>query len=407
MSTKEYREINDRIQAQVRRFLLEVAKVFLVFGGIVLFGWGIAAQRASVFKVNADLLAEGELPLFDVHAVASLPARVKLVHAERTPNSGPDRAWACEWMDTSGVRINLWILDSFGLEPKRSELSGMDPGLRSKNLFDSLVGSSRVPGSPIERMGEFRDFEADRMVAPPGAILVMRSGAIVGQWRTYEPIDYIEALELARRVGFIEAPVVPVGGWNRLRLNLDLWAAGFSVLAACLWMWQILTAGTRAARLEASENPSAELLVAEGLRTLAGLHPAIGLNEAKDGRWIVSFIGRRNERFQQRTESAEILHEFRIWMHHSKAIVVESVKAKKSASEANTLSLGLERSRILPMIEIPRGSTLSIKPSREGFRLQMDSIEPEDLRYALVVFFLIHGWGWEPRLFWLFREKCG
>lgn len=395
--------IHKRIRSQSSKLLLQVLLVFGSLGAIAFIGWVVGTTQASVFRIPDTLLDDGEPPVFDKAAIEAFPSSMEMVTIEPIPEAPAQSAWAAGWRMPSGLAAKLWAVDSFGLERRRSRLTGMDPEERAVKLADSIVSdwtSTHSDGATHhQREFVYRNFHAVERYSPAtGSFIAMRNGRFVVQVTSSDSIGYESALQSLSEAGLIHPPILPTTRTNRFRLNQDLWAIGIALLGSILWMWQITTSGTRAARLPVSANPSSPDSVAEGLRTLVGAHPALEATESGDGRWSLVVHGDIQDRHLLSNEASNYRHEFRIRLRDHKAVVVESVKAKSRSSDGKSVTRGKEHSRIVPMIDIP-GGTPPIAPSPQGFRVVLDNFEPSDLRYALAYYFQLHGWGWEPRLF--------
>ena len=401
--------IHKRIRSQGFKLLLQAILAFVSLGAIAFVGWVVGSTQCSVFRVPSHLLDDGELPLFHESIFDTLHSSMRLTKIESVPDNPGRRAWAVEWRGNSGLIAKFWAVDSFGLENRNLLLTGIAPERRASNLVDSIVSDwMAFPSSTTmphrknfrhQRNSGYRSFSAAEWFAPTtGTFIVMRNGRFVIQVSSPDSLGYESALQLLSQAELILPPTLPTTGWNRFRLNQDLWAIAIAIIGSILWMWQILTSGTRAARLPASANPSNQDAVANGLRTLVEAHPALNVVESDDGLWSLIFHGDAQGRHLLSNEASSYRHEFRIRLRDHKAIVVESVKAKTRSSDGTSVARGKEYSRIVPMIDIPGGAP-PIAPSEQGFRIVLDSFDPSDLRYALAYYFQLHGWGWEPRLF--------
>jgi len=383
--------------------LLQALLVFVSLGAIAFVGWIVGSTQAAVFRVPNRVLDSGDPPLFDELALESIHSSMRIAKIESIPHSQERRAWAVEWTGSSGLTAKFWAVDSFGLEDRKSLLTGIAPEERANKLVDSIASDWKAAHSDgatsPHREFEYRSFRAAEWFSPTlGSFIVMRNGRFVLQVRSPDSIGFESALQALSQAGLILKPTLPTTKLNRFRLNQDLWAIAVAILGSILWMWQITTSGTRAARLPASTDPSNQDVVAEGLRTLVGAHPALEVTESPDGHWSLVVHGDIQGRHLLSNEASNYRHEFRIRLRDHKAIVVESVKAKTRSSDGKSVARGKEHSRIVPMIDIP-GGTPPIAPSAQGFRVVLDSFDPSDLRYALAYYFQLHGWGWEPRLF--------
>lgn len=395
--------IHERIRSQGSRFLLQAFLAFASLGAISFIGWVIGSTQASVFQIPTALFDDSEIPLFDALAIDAFQSSMGEGKIESIPHSQERRAWAVEWTGSSGLTAKFWAVDSFGLEDRKSLLTGIAPEERAHKLADSIASDwtaahSDGATSP-HREFEYRSFRAAEWFSPTlGSFIVMRNGRFVLQVRSPDSLGFESALQALSQAGLILKPTLPTTKLNRFRLNQDLWAIAVAILGSILWMWQITTSGTRAARLPASADPSSQGAVSEGLRSLVGAHPALDVTESPDGRWSLVVHGDIQGRHLLSNEASNYRHEFRVRLRDHKAIVVESVKAKTRSSDGKSVARGKEHGRIVPMIDIP-GGTPPITPSAQGFRVVLDSFDPSDLRYALAYYFQLHGWGWEPRLF--------
>lgn len=395
--------IHKRIRSQGSKLLLQAFLAFISLGAIAFIGWAVGSTQSAVFQVPIHLLDDGEPPLFDKLAINALQSSMEIAKIESVPAAGAQSAWAAEWRGNAGLAAKFWVVDSFGLENRKSLLTGIDPEKRATILVDSIMSDWMAMSSRTvtrhQRKFKYRSFHATEWFSPTtGTFIAMRNGRFVMQVTSPDSIGYESALQSLSQAGLISPPILPTTSFNRFRLNQDLWAIAIAVLGSILWMWQITTSGTRAARLPASANQSSQDAVAEGLRTLVGSHPALEVVESDIGRWSLVFHGDVQGRHLLSNEASIYRHEFRIQLRDRKAIVVESVKAKTRSSDGKSVARGKEHSRIVPMIEIP-GGTPPIAPSQQGFRIVLDSFDPSDIRYALAYYFQLHGWGWEPKLF--------
>ncbi len=337
--------IHKRIRSQGFKFLLQAMLAFASLGAIAFVGWVVGSTQSSVFRVPNHLLDDGEIPLFHESAFDTLHSSMRLTKIESVPDDQERRAWAVEWRGNSGLIAKFWAVDSFGLENRKSTLAGIAPEKRAATLVDSIESDwMAIPSSTTmphrrtfrhQRKSGYRSFSAAEWFAPTtGTFIAMRNDRFVIQVSSPDSLGYESALQLLSQAGLILPPTLPTTGWNRFRLNQDLWAIAIAVLASILWMFQILTSGTRAARLPASANPSNPDAVAEGLRTLVGAHPALEVVESDGGHWSLAFHGNVQGRHLLSNEASSYRHEFRIRLLNHKTIVVESVKAKTRSSES-------------------------------------------------------------------------
>ncbi|MEN9308705.1 MAG: hypothetical protein RL173_2637 [Fibrobacterota bacterium] len=391
--------IHARIRSQRYKFLVQVLLVFASLGVIAFFGWILGSTQSSVFRVQSHLLDDEDLSLFDESILDTFQTPMQLTKTETVISDQKGRAWAAEWLGSKGFVAKFWAVDSFGLENRNSPISGIPPETRAQALFDSIVESRFATSSTAVTRFNYRMFSVTESYSPStGTFIALRSGRFVIRVTSPDSLDYVSALTELNRARLLLPPTFPVSRWNRFRLNQDLWAIAFALISSILWMWQITTSGTRAARLPGSSETSDPEVVIAGLRTLIDAHPGIEVSELGDNKWSLVVRGDFEGRHLLSNDSASLRHEFRLRLRDRKAIVVESVKAKTRSSDGKSISRGTENSRIVPMIEIPGGMP-PIAPSAEGFRVVLESFEPSDLRYALAYYFQLHGWGWEPRLF--------
>lgn len=383
--------INSAIRSQQRRLLGEFAKVMLAFCCIVLVGWSSSRWTVDVFRLtdsvfrfkDASQIVHGWTFVEKAPRTSRISSPSEIVH----------------WKHPDGSRIEVASFGSSqGNRPtcidNSSECAKLEllAGARS---FESNLGASATSTRSVT----FDQFEAIETHWKSGATTIhLRSGNDLLRFLSPDSIAFESALRRLSAAGIISLHTDPQSLLARISQYKPAMIAIFAVLASILWMFQILTSGTRAARLPASANPSSPDAVANGLRTLVGAHPALEVVESDGGHWSLVFHGNVQGRHRLSNEASSYRHEFRIRLLNHKAIVVESVKAKTRSSDGESVARGKEHSRIVPMIEIP-GGTPPIAPSPQGFRVVLDRFDPSDIRYALAYYFQLHGWGWEPRLF--------
>lgn len=383
--------IHSAIRSQQKRLLGEFTKAMLVFACIVLVGWSFSRWTVTIFN-----LSDSALQLGNASPIVQDWAFVEKTAGTSRISSPPE---IVHWKHADGSKVEV---ASFGsahenppmctdapLECAKLELMA---GIRS---FDSEFGSSVVSTRSVVSDG----FEAFETHWKSGASTIhLRSGPDLLRFASPESASIESTLHRLSDAGIVSQLTDPQSLLAQFGMRKTMLVAVFATLGGILWVFQILTSGTRAARLPASADPSNQDAVADGLRTLVGAHPALEVTESPDGRWSLVVHGDIQGRHLLSNEASSYRHEFRIRLRDHKAIVVESVKAKTRSSDGKSVARGKEHSRIVPMIDIP-GGTPPIAPSAQGFRVVLDSFDPSDLRYALAYYFQLHGWGWEPRLF--------